>query len=103
MKTAKKPARASRHVPAVHVLFNLLSRRWALHILWELREKPTGFRALRTAVAMSPTMLSRRLEELKTNELVAEDAAGYALTARGQALSETLGRMNGLADEWFGA
>lgn len=103
MKNAKKPARASRHVPAVHVLFNLLSRRWALHVLWELREKPVGFRALRAAVAMSPTMLSRRLDELKASELIAEDAAGYALTARGQALSDTLGRIGALADEWYGS
>lgn len=101
MKTAKKPARASRHVPAVHEAFNRLSRRWAMHILWELRQKPQGFRALRTAVALSPTMLSRRLAELKTNQWIAEDAAGYALTAHGQALVDVLARVNALADEWY--
>lgn len=102
MKAAKKTARASRRTQPVHVLFDLVSRRWAMHILWDLREHAAGFRALRATSSMSPTMLSRRLTELKTAGLISETEAGYALTSKGQALADALGHLNSLADEWYG-
>ena len=47
-------------------LLDLLGRRWALRILWELRDEPLTSRALRTACdEASPTVLQTRLDELR--------------------------------------
>ncbi len=46
---------------------DLLGRRWALRILWELTDGPRGARELRQRCdAMSPSVLYQRLAELTT-------------------------------------
>ena len=69
-------------------LLDLLGRRWALRILWELRQQPATFQELqRRCDSMSTSVLSRRLSELKDAQLVAKDrAGGYALTESGSRL-----------------
>ena len=45
---------------------DLLGRRWALRVLWELRSGPLTFRALQEACdGVSPTVLNARLAELR--------------------------------------
>ena len=47
-------------------LLDLLGRRWALRILWELRDGPLTFRALQAACGnLSPSVLNDRLRELR--------------------------------------
>ena len=79
-------------------LLDLLGRRWALRILWELRQQPASFQALhRRCDSMSTSVLSQRLGELRDAQLVAKDQAGdYALTESG---SRLLARLDGI-DEW---
>jgi len=65
-------------------LLDLLGRRWALRILWELREQPLTSRALRTACdEASPTVLQARLMELREAGFVELTSDGYRLTATG--------------------
>jgi DNA-binding HxlR family transcriptional regulator len=79
-------------------LLELLGRRWALRILWELRQEPASFRALqRRCDSMSTSVLSQRLGELREAQLVEKDQAGdYTLTESG---SRLLARLDGI-DEW---
>jgi DNA-binding HxlR family transcriptional regulator len=72
-------------------LLDLLGRRWALRVLWELRKGPLTSRALRQACGgLSPTVLSARTKELRDAALVAlEEPHGYVLTPLGR---ELLGR-----------
>ena len=79
-------------------LLDLLGRRWALRILWELRQQPATFQSLqRRCDSMSTSVLSQRLGELRESQLVEKDAAGsYALTESGMRL---LTRLDGI-DEW---
>ena len=79
-------------------LLDLLGRRWALRILWELRGEPASFQALhRRCDSMSTSVLSQRLAELTDAQLIEKDQAGsYALTEAGSLL---LGRLDGI-DEW---
>ena len=50
---------------------DLLGRRWALRVLWELRDGPLGFRALQAACdGMSSSVLRDRLRELTAAALV---------------------------------
>ena len=54
---------------------DLLGRRWALRILWELTDGPRGARELRQRCdAMSPSVLYQRLAELTEAQLISQDA-----------------------------
>jgi DNA-binding HxlR family transcriptional regulator len=79
-------------------LLDLLGRRWALRILWELRVESASFQALRRRCdSMSTSVLSQRLVELRDAQLIVKDQAGsYTLTEAG---SRLLGRLDGI-DEW---
>lgn len=79
-------------------LLDLLGRRWALRILWELRAEPASFQELhRRCDSMSTSVLSQRLVELQDAQLVEKDrAADYTLTDPGVRL---LARLEGI-DEW---
>jgi DNA-binding HxlR family transcriptional regulator len=79
-------------------LLDLLGRRWALRILWELRQQPASFQLLqRRCDSMSTSVLSQRLGELREAQLVEKDQTGdYRLTESGARL---LARLDGI-DEW---
>lgn len=69
-------------------LMDLLGRRWAMRILWELRDGRLTFRALQQACdGVSPTVLNDRLRELRESGIVDLGAVeGYGLTALGREL-----------------
>jgi len=98
----KRAVRGSRTGRPVMALLDLLGRRWALRILWELREGPLTSRALRTACdEASPTVMQTRLSELREAgliELLPGD--GYALTGLGQELNETFLPLHRFAERW---
>lgn len=81
---------------------DLLGRRWALRILYELREGPQGFRELQARCdAMSSSVLAVRLGELDRAGLVARDGAErYALTRIGGELSSALRPLSRWAERW---
>lgn len=81
------------------VLLDLLGRRWALRVLWELREHSATFRVLRERCEdVSPSVLNTRLAELRDAGIVrtAEDG-GYELTDAGKALLPALGALDAWA------
>jgi DNA-binding HxlR family transcriptional regulator len=84
--------------PSMLALFDLLGRRWALRILWELRLEPAPFLELqRRCDSMSMSVLTQRLGELKDARLIIKDPDGrYTLTEHGDRL---LSRLDGI-DEW---
>lgn len=81
---------------------DLLGRRWALRILWELRDGPVGARALRDRCdEMSSSVLYDRLRELGDAGLVSQDHDGaYRLSDLGAGLGEALAPLSAWADEW---
>ncbi len=91
---------AHRH--PISDLLDLLGRRWALRVLWELRGEPLSYGALRQACdEVSTSVLAQRLRELRQAGVVAgDDARRYALTARGRELIELLGPLNEFARRW---
>lgn len=85
----------------IMALLDLLGRRWALRILWELRGAPLRSRALRTACGdLSPTVLQRRLDELRDADLVELVEEGYRLTALGAELLAAFAPLYDFADRW---
>jgi DNA-binding HxlR family transcriptional regulator len=82
-------------------LLDLLGRRWALRVMWELRGEPLTFRALRERCDdVSPSVLNDRLAELRDAGIVEAGPGGYALTAEGTQLGRKLAPLEAWAAEW---
>lgn len=81
---------------------DLLGRRWALRILWELRDAPVGARALLSRCeGLSSSVLYDRLRELTEAGLITRDLHDtYALTNLGRALGTALEPLDGWARLW---
>ncbi|MFJ7965536.1 winged helix-turn-helix transcriptional regulator [Streptomyces sp. NPDC096324] len=80
---------------------DLFGRRWALRILWELREGPLGARALLARCeGLSSSVLYQRLRELTSSGIIAGAADGYGLTPLGAALGEALRPLDDWATTW---
>jgi DNA-binding HxlR family transcriptional regulator len=86
-------------------LLDLLGRRWALRILWELRigDRPS-FRELRARCGgISSSVLSQRLSELReAGVLGADGRSGYALSEEGRRLLRALAPIESWAERWSG-
>ncbi len=68
-------------------IFDLLGRRWAMGIIWNLSRGTATFRALQSSCeTISPSILNSRLKELKEAQLIARSLNGYHLTAMGEEL-----------------
>lgn len=90
MPVPGSPVRGSRTGKPVMALLDLLGRRGALRVLWELRGDPLTFRALQEACETNPSLLNTRLAELRSAGLVDHFPGGYQLTAHGRQLQALL-------------
>lgn len=82
-------------------LFELLGRRWALRVIWELRDgRRLNFRGLGDACGIAPSVLNTRLSELRDTKLVQLGDDGYALTKQGAALLHLLMPLHDWAEGW---
>jgi len=82
-------------------LLDLLGRRWALRLLWELSREPCGFRELQAACGdVSPSSLNTRLRELREAGILAPSATGYRLTPEGERLLHEIRGLHAWAERW---
>ena len=96
-----RPVRGSTTGRPVMALLDLLGQRWVLRILWELRDGPLTFRALRDRCdEVSPTTLNARLKDLREAALVELTDDGYARTALGEELGEQMRDLTVWAARW---
>jgi len=79
---------AQTHSAPLLELFDVLGRRWALRIVWELGADALTYRELAATIPdMSTSVLTQRLRELRAAGLAEhERGAGYRLTSRGREL-----------------
>lgn len=85
----------------IMALLDLLGQKWALRILWELRNGSLSSRALRSVAGdISPTVLQSRINELREAGIVESGDGGYSLTPLGTELSETFMPLFHLAQKW---
>ena len=83
------------------VLFDLLGRRWAMGIIWNLSAGPVPFRVLQKKChTISPTILSTRLKELTEAHILERTLDGYRLTEVGQELYILLKPLGDWSKEW---
>lgn len=82
-------------------LLDLLGRRWALRVVWELREGPLSFRALQERCeGMSSSVLNQRLRELRAAGVLEASSDGYRLTEEGERLLEAFPPLYAWAERW---
>jgi DNA-binding HxlR family transcriptional regulator len=85
-------------------LLDLLGRRWALRILWELRDgEALTFRALQARAGdISSSVLNDRLRELREAAIVVAEpgGGGYRLSAAGLGLLDALAPVGEWARRW---
>ncbi|MBN9277433.1 MAG: helix-turn-helix transcriptional regulator [Hyphomicrobium sp.] len=94
------PVRGSKTGQPVMALLDLLGRRMALRILWELSKTELKFRPLQAAADTNPSVLNTRLGELKRAGVVALGPDGYHLTETGRELVQHLLPLTAWANEW---
>lgn len=102
MKTPlpNKAVRGSETGRPIMALLDLLGRRTALRILWELSKGHLRFRPLQTAAETSPSVLNVRLTELREAGLIEKGGEGYVLSAQGRALAGHLLPLVAWSEEW---
>ena len=92
-----------KHTHPINDLLELLGRRWALRILWELRDEPLSFGRLREACdEVSTSVLSQRLRELtEAGILVVDEDNAYGLSASGRELRDHVIALDAWARRYF--
>ncbi|MEU7141877.1 helix-turn-helix domain-containing protein [Nocardia sp. NPDC046473] len=96
------PVRGSQTGRPIMVLLDLLGRRWALRMLWELRDgRAVTFRELQALCGgVSASVLNDRLRELREARVVAAEPDGYQLSADGLDLVAALAPLQVWVQRW---
>ena len=97
-----QPVRGSTTGRPVMAALDLLGRRWALRVVWELRDGARGFRELQERCdKMSSSVLRDRLAELGAARLVDQrDDDRYELTKTGRELIGAIEPLSAWAGRW---
>lgn len=96
----RRRVRGSATGRPVMALLDLLGRRMALRVLWELRDGHLTFRALQQAAETNPSVLNVRLGELREARIVEHGPEGYGLTPHGRKLLALLLPLHTWAEDW---
>lgn len=87
---------------AVNQLLELLESRYAMRVLWALRDgHPQTFRLLQDSVGhITPNTLNTRVKELRAANLMTHGTDGYTVTPSGADLLKRLNDLQAFAGKW---
>lgn len=90
---------------AINQLFARLECRYALRVLWALRDgHPQTFRLLQDSVGgITPNTLNTRIKELREAGFLDHNSDGYTVTPSGQDLLKRLSDVQAFATRWVAA
>ncbi|BDT66504.1 helix-turn-helix domain-containing protein [Rhodoferax sp.] len=93
---------SSKENVAVHQLLALLESRYAIRVLWALRDgHAQTFRLLQDSVGgVTPNTLNTRLKELREADLLTHGSEGYSVTPSGADLLKRLSDLQAFAGKW---
>ena len=96
---------SSKENAAINQLFEKLECRYALRVLWALRDgHPQTFRFLQDSVGgITPNTLNTRIKELRECGLLEHGSDGYTVTLTGQDLLKRLSDVQAFANRWVAA
>jgi len=88
---------------AIGQLLGLLESRYAMRVLWALRDgHAQTFRLLQDSVGgITPNTLNTRIKELRAAGLLNHGSDGYLLTSAGADLTRRLGDLPTFATKWL--
>jgi DNA-binding HxlR family transcriptional regulator len=87
---------------AIGPLLSLLESRYAIRVLWALKDgHPQTFRLLQDSVgSITPNTLNTRIKELREAGLLSHGGDGYHVTALGADLLKRMGDLSAFATKW---
>jgi DNA-binding HxlR family transcriptional regulator len=90
---------------AVNQLFDLLESRYAIRVLWALKDgHPQTFRLLQDSVGgITPNTLNTRLKEMRAANLITHGDHGYSVTSGGADLLRRMSDIGAFATKWASA
>lgn len=93
---------SSKENAAIYDLFARFECRYALRVLWALRDgHPQTFRLLQDSVgSITPNTLNTRIKELREIGLLDHGSDGYTVTPSGADLLKRLGDVQVFANRW---
>jgi DNA-binding HxlR family transcriptional regulator len=93
---------SSKDNAALHQLLGLLESRYAIRVMWALKDgHPQTFRLLQDSVGgITPNTLNTRLKELRAALLVTHGSDGYTLTGQGTDLVKRIHELGPFATKW---
>ena len=93
---------SSKENAAVSQLLSLLESRYAIRVLWALRDgHPQTFRLLQDSVGgITPNTLNTRIKDLREAGLMNHGSDGYGVTASGVDLLKRLNDLQAFAGKW---
>ena len=96
---------SSKENAAINQLFEKLECRYALRVLWALRDgHPQTFRLQQDSVGgITPNTLNTRIKELRECGLLEHGSDGYTVTLTGQDLLKRLSDVQAFANRWVAA
>jgi DNA-binding HxlR family transcriptional regulator len=93
---------SSKENAAIGTLLALLEARYAMRVLWALKDgHPQTFRLLQDSVgSITPNTLNTRIKELREAGLVTHGSDGYIVTPLGADLLKRLADLPAFAGKW---
>lgn len=90
------------NLAATQQLLSLLEARYAIRVLWALRDgHPQTFRLLQDSVGgITPNTLNTRIKELREAGLLSHGPDGYCVTPSGADLLKRLAELPAFAAKW---
>ena len=87
---------------AIGQLLSLLESRYAIRVLWALKDgHPQTFRLLQDSVGgITPNTLNTRIKELREAGLLDHGSSGYLVTPLGADLLKRMGDLSAFATKW---
>lgn len=93
---------SSKETAATNQLLTLLESRYAIRVIWALRDgHAQTFRLLQDSVgSITPNTLNTRLRDLRAAGFITHGSDGYSLTPSGQDLFKRLSDLQAFAVRW---
>ena len=87
---------------AVSLLLELLESRYAMRVLWALKDgHPQTFRLLQDSIgSITPNTLNTRIKQLRAAGLIGHGNHGYTVTPLGADLLKRLNDLQAFAGKW---
>ena len=93
---------SSKESAAMGQLLSLMESRYAIRVLWALKDgHPQTFRLLQDSVGgITPNTLNTRIKELRLAGLMGHGGDGYMVTASGADLLKRMNELPAFATRW---